>query len=376
MLLLKWSFSDMFTCPLCVANAWFAFFFSWMLISLGRGLKFGSCFLSELVWALLVNSFYIMCFAMVVPIQAVKLRDWAAHEEACSQRVGPGNPPSAPGWGVQTEGVRTEITSPKVLSLYTPPQFEKGPPATQVDEWRVDFLSLPESALSLNSVTLSSHIIFLLSVILTFLSCFCFTDTQTWLCFRFWLCTWGVSLCHSVCEAIGGLSQVSALPSMCLRESLGSAVCARLPGLCASACPPVSTYAVSALALNTDSGDSNSDPHALRASPSPTEPSPQPPALFLISPIWHYIMFLPDVNTSSFHFQIFCLISLLMPSILPAVLLMSRFFFLVPSPQTCALQSLFPWETSCWVFKPPSCLLTAFYVPLNPYIVFLSFKFL
>lgn len=376
MLLLKWSFSDMFTCPLCVANAWLAFFFSWMLISLGRGLKFGSCFLSELVWALLVNSFYIMCFATVVPMQAVKLRDWAAHEEACSQRVGPGNPPSAPGWGVQTEGVRTEITSPKVLSLDTPPQFEKGPPATQVDEWRVDFLSLPESALSLNSVTLSSHIIFLLSVILTFLSCFCFTDTQTWLCFCFWLCTWGVSLCHSVCEAIGGLSQVSALPSMCLRESLGSAVCARLPGLCASACPPVSTYAVSALALNTDSGDSNSDPHALRASPSPTELSPQPLALFLISPIWHYIMFLPDVNTSSFHFQIFCLISLLMPSILPAVLLMSRFFFLVPSPQTCALQSLFPWETSCWVFKPPSCLLTAFYVPLNPYIVFLSFKFL
>lgn len=51
------------------------FFFSWMLISLGRGLKFGSCFLSELVWALLVNSFYIMCFATVVPIQAVKLRD-------------------------------------------------------------------------------------------------------------------------------------------------------------------------------------------------------------------------------------------------------------------------------------------------------------
>lgn len=123
-----------------------------------------------------------------------------------------------------------------------------------------------------------------------------------------------------------------------------------------------------------ESGDSNSDPHALRASPSPTEPSPQSLALFLMTPIWHYIMFLPNVNTSSFHFQIFCLISLLMPSILPAVFLMSCLFFLVPSTQSFSL--CFSERPFVGVFKPPSCLLTAFYIPLNPYIVFLSFKFL
>lgn len=98
---------------------------------------------------------------------------------------------------------------------------------------------LQELALGLSSVTLSYYIIFLLFDTLTFPIGFCFTDTQTWLCFCFWLRAWGVSLCHSVCEAIGGLSQVSA----CLLLIGGSPLallCARLPGLCASACPPVS----------------------------------------------------------------------------------------------------------------------------------------
>lgn len=36
------------------------------------------------MWALLVNSLYIMRFVAAVPMQAVKLRDWAAHEEAAA----------------------------------------------------------------------------------------------------------------------------------------------------------------------------------------------------------------------------------------------------------------------------------------------------
>lgn len=181
----------------------------------------------------------------------------------------------------------------------------------------------------------------------------------------------GVWACATACvRTVSGFSLVfsllEAVPWHCVP---GYLVCALLHVLLCPWCCVCSSFEHGFWGLQLSSSCSEGKPFTHRAVSSA-------PALFLISPIWHHIMFLPNVNTSSFHFQIFCLISLLMPSILPAISLTSRLLFLVPLLRLVLFTLCFSERPFVGVFKPPSCLLTAFYVPLDPYIVFLSFKFL
>lgn len=98
---------------------WFAIC-SWIVISLGRGFKFGGSFLSEFGWVVLVNILYIMHFVTVGShIGHQTVWGWDAREVGCSQCLAPLDPPGLHFGQVgafQIEGMRTETTLTEMRS--------------------------------------------------------------------------------------------------------------------------------------------------------------------------------------------------------------------------------------------------------------------